>query len=81
VLTRDSLNKSTIDIPTLFVLALKDAALPPWMSTNMGQSIPNLTKKEVDASHWALWERPAEVNAYVKEWLQANGATSSKSTL
>lgn len=75
------LSKNTIEIPTLFVLSLRDDALPGWMSANMGKSIPQLTKKEVDASHWALWEKPADVNAHIKEFLQATGAVGSKSSL
>ena len=36
----------------------------------MGKYIPKLTRREVDAGHWALWQRPDEVNAHIKAWLQ-----------
>jgi soluble epoxide hydrolase/lipid-phosphate phosphatase len=65
------LGKSSIDIPALFIAASNDAALPPWMSANMEKSIPQLTRKEVEASHWALWEKPAEVNGFIRDWLEA----------
>ncbi|MCJ1368936.1 hypothetical protein MMC20_000143 [Loxospora ochrophaea] len=57
-----ALDKSTIDIPVLFIQAKKDAALPPEMSVGMEKSIPNLSKEEVDTQHWALWEAPEQVN-------------------
>ncbi|MCJ1257969.1 hypothetical protein MMC24_005797 [Lignoscripta atroalba] len=74
------LEKSTIEIPVLFIQALRDSALPPAMSAKMGQSIPNLTKKEVDTSHWALWEAPEQVNGMIKEWLEGT-PRNIKSTL
>lgn len=80
MLTQRRLEKTTIDIPVLFICATKDTALPPAMSANMEQYMPNLTRKEVTASHWALWEKPEEVNNIVKEWLEGF-AFSGKSTL
>ncbi|KAL9066729.1 MAG: hypothetical protein Q9157_007055 [Trypethelium eluteriae] len=26
--------------------------------------------REVDASHWALWQTPAEVNGHIQDWLE-----------
>jgi pimeloyl-ACP methyl ester carboxylesterase len=34
----------------------------------MGKAIPQLTTKQVNASHWALWEKPAEVNQALEAW-------------
>jgi soluble epoxide hydrolase / lipid-phosphate phosphatase len=31
--------------------------------------IPMLRRREVDAGHWALWEKPEEINRIVKEWM------------
>lgn len=53
----------------LYVLAKKDQALKPWMAANMEKRIPNLTRGEVDAGHWALWERPEECNRIIEGWL------------
>ena len=80
MLTQHRLEKTTIDVPVLFICASKDAALPPAMSANMKQYFPHLTRKEVTASHWALWEKPEEVNKFVKEWLEGV-AFSGKSML
>ncbi|KAL3431982.1 Alpha/Beta hydrolase protein [Aspergillus tetrazonus] len=63
-----SLQKETNDIPVLFIQALKDAALPPHLGKGMGKAIPQLTTKQVNASHWALWEKPAEVNQALEAW-------------
>lgn len=57
------------EMPTLFVCATRDAALPPAMSKGMDGFFESLTRGEVNASHWALWERPAEVNALIKDFL------------
>lgn len=76
--------KGMIDnIPVLFILATRDTALKPAMSANMHKYIPLLTKKQVVASHWALWEKPAEVNGMIREWLIEQGVAEggSKSKL
>lgn len=64
-----SLEKKTIDVPVLFIQALRDAALPPSLGKAMGKTLPNLTTNQVDASHWALWEKPQDVNAILDNWL------------
>jgi soluble epoxide hydrolase/lipid-phosphate phosphatase len=45
----------------------------------MGRNFSNLTKASVEAGHWALWEKPDDVNAILKDWLdkQVFGAKSS----
>ncbi|THV46014.1 hypothetical protein BGAL_0426g00010 [Botrytis galanthina] len=64
-------NGYKVEIPTMFIGGSRDAALPPTMAENMQQWFGEgkLRKEEVDASHWALWEKPEEVNAYVKDFL------------
>lgn len=59
-----------IEQPCLFVFATRDTALQEWMSKNMEERIPRLTRRSVEAGHWALWEKPAEVNAMIKDWLE-----------
>lgn len=54
----------------LFIQATEDAALPPAMSNGMEQYIPNLTRQSVEANHWALWEKPTDVNRHITEWLE-----------
>ena len=57
-----------IEQEVLFVLATKDQALKPEMAAKMEEKIAKLTRREVVAGHWALWEKPEEVNAILKEW-------------
>lgn len=54
----------------LFIQALRDAALPPNLGRGMTKTIPHLTFKQVNTSHWALWEQPAEVNETIAWWLE-----------
>lgn len=59
-----------IQIPTLFIQALRDQALPPHLAKSMAKQLPRLTLKQVDSSHWALWEKPEEVNTIIGTWLK-----------
>lgn len=59
-----------IEIPVLFIQALKDPALPPHLGKSMAKHVPNLTLERVDSAHWALWEKPEEVNGILAAWLK-----------
>ncbi|KAH7329112.1 Alpha/Beta hydrolase protein [Stachybotrys elegans] len=59
-----------LHLPLLFIGASKDIALPPAMSASMDQTCTNLTRAEVEASHWALVEKPKEVNDSIENWLR-----------
>ncbi|KAJ5584967.1 uncharacterized protein N7459_004767 [Penicillium hispanicum] len=59
-----------ITVPVLFVQALRDVALPPHLGKAMARLVPNLAQKQVDTGHWALWEKPQEVNEIIVEWFQ-----------
>lgn len=58
-----------IECPVLFVQATHDTALPPSMSKGMERWAPRLRRREVEASHWALWEKPEEVNKTIEKWM------------
>ncbi|KAF4581918.1 epoxide hydrolase [Ophiocordyceps camponoti-floridani] len=62
-------HKPVFRMPTLFIAASRDLALPPSMSANMEQYMPDLTRVEVQATHWALTEAPDAVNRHLGEWL------------
>ncbi|KAL9561376.1 hypothetical protein ACKAV7_014731 [Fusarium commune] len=57
-------------MPALFLAAARDEALPSSMSEGMDQYFENLTRREVDASHWVLWESPTKVNEQILAWLE-----------
>lgn len=80
----DVIKDLTIKQELLFVLATKDQALKPIMAAKMGERIPNLTRGEVVAGHWALWQKPEECNKLIGDWLKekvfskAGGSGKSK---
>jgi len=61
----------TIDIPALFIQATRDNVLKPEMSVGMEKYITSLTRREVVAGHWALMEKPDEVNGFLTEWFSS----------
>jgi pimeloyl-ACP methyl ester carboxylesterase len=63
------LSHPTIDVPCLFIQALKDKALPPGMGISMATWVPQLTVEHVNTNHWALWEDPKGVNDILGWWL------------
>ncbi|GIZ45349.1 hypothetical protein CKM354_000852200 [Cercospora kikuchii] len=62
--------RNQIKQPTLYILATRDMVLTREMSAKMEKAVPNLTRGEVKATHWALWHAPDEVNGILKEWLE-----------
>lgn len=84
MLTISRLRKTTIDIPTLFIEAANDTVLKPEMSHGMERYVTSISRRSVKAAHWvshddifllespdnrqAMWERPSEVNEFVREW-------------
>lgn len=67
------------EMPSLFITATKDVALPPSMSKGMEAYYTDLTRGEVEASHWALTQAGDEVNRLIGQWLNKalNGAIKS----
>ena len=57
--------------PTLFIQALRDSILTPELAKGMDRAIPNLTRGEVPATHWALWHTPEETNVIIKGWFES----------
>ena len=69
--------KNKIEVPSLFIAASQDIALPPRLSQAMEKyfSVP-LRRAEVATTHWALEEAPSEVNGFIGEFLQNMGTTN-----
>ena len=57
-----------IEQPLLYVFATRDMALQDWMTKQMEARIPKLVRRNVEASHWALWEKPDEVSKHIVEF-------------
>lgn len=66
-----------IKCPTLFVRALGDKIVTDELANKMGSNVPDYTTRNVDASHWLLWEKPQEVNDIVTEWMQEQGLVAA----
>lgn len=62
-------------MPVLFIAGTKDEALPPAISHGMDMWFESLTRREVNTNHWALWEKPAEVNKHITEFLSNKSET------
>ncbi|KAL1655739.1 hypothetical protein SLS61_001763 [Didymella pomorum] len=75
------LTKKIIHQPVLFIQATYDSVLKPEMSKSMDKLIPNLTRGEVKATHWALTQKPEEVNDLIRRWLEKEGLVKAKSAL
>lgn len=75
------LDKKTINQPVLFIQATYDSVLKPEMSKAMDALIPKLTRGEVPATHWALTQKPEDVNKLIRQWLEKEGLVRAKSAL
>jgi pimeloyl-ACP methyl ester carboxylesterase len=70
-------NRTRVSQPSLMLTATHDLALPPVMTKGMSQYFDSLAIKEVNATHWALWEAPEEVNKHLGDFL--TGVLANKS--
>ena len=62
----------TVDIPTLVLWGLQDAALLPELVDGLGEYVPRLTLEKVpDASHWIVHEQPGLVIDRLGKFLAA----------
>jgi hypothetical protein len=52
------------------VQATYDSVLNPEIFEIVGKLVPNLSKGEVAATHWALTQKPDEVNGIIRKWLE-----------
>ena len=62
--------KQGIQQPTLFIQATNDFVLTKDLAKIMDSTIPKLTRREVPAGHWALWQTAEQTNNHIKEWVE-----------
>ena len=61
---------SQVNVPSLMVMAEKDAVLPPSAADGMEAYVPDLEKALIkDSGHWTQQEKPDEVNAVILGWM------------
>lgn len=54
----------------LWVGAASDIYLPPAGADGIDKIVPNIEKHIIpECGHWVMWERPAELNAILIDWL------------
>ena len=59
-----------VRVPSLMVMAEKDAVLPPSATDGMEAFVPDLEKALIKGSgHWTQQEKPDEVNKVIRDWL------------
>ena len=56
--------------PSLMISAKNDLFLPPEMADPMVDMVADLERVTIDeCGHWAMWEKPDEINTVLVEWL------------
>ena len=65
-----SSQRQGVQQPVLFIFATGDSILSEDLQKGMDKAIPNLTKRSVPASHWALWHTPTQTNEAIKGWVE-----------
>ena len=59
-----------VEVPSLMIMAEKDAVLPPSAADGMEAYVPDLEKALVkDSGHWTQQEEPEAVNRIIIDWL------------
>ena len=59
-----------VRVPSLMLMAEKDAVLPPSAADGMEAFVPDLEKALIKGSgHWTQQEKPEEVNRVIGDWL------------
>jgi pimeloyl-ACP methyl ester carboxylesterase len=60
-----------VKVPTLVIWGEKDRYLLIGNLEGLEKYVPNLTVKRIpDGSHWAIHEKPALVNSYIREFIE-----------
>ena len=65
-----SLTTTTLNLPVLFFQPMHDVAIVPKSSIGMERNVPNMTRVQLDAGHWALTQRSKEINTKLQEWFR-----------
>jgi pimeloyl-ACP methyl ester carboxylesterase len=61
----------TVKVPTLVIWGEKDTALLTGNLDGMDKFVPELTIQRIpDGSHWVIHEKPALVNAYIRDFIR-----------
>ncbi|KAG0370977.1 Alpha/Beta hydrolase protein [Gamsiella multidivaricata] len=61
---------STIDVPCWLIQALNDPYLRPYLADQMKDHLPQLKVTQIEAAHFAMAEKPDEINLALKHCLE-----------
>jgi pimeloyl-ACP methyl ester carboxylesterase len=56
-------------LPALLVVPVRDRYIGPALARSATRFAPNLRRADVDAGHWAIWTRPAEVAGLIADFV------------
>jgi soluble epoxide hydrolase/lipid-phosphate phosphatase len=59
-----------VKCPAMMIIATRDEYLVPSMAKNVKKHVPQCHFETIDATHWAMIEKPNEINAMLLKWLQ-----------
>ncbi|KAI1826136.1 alpha/beta-hydrolase [Xylaria intraflava] len=70
-------------MPAMLLMAEKDEALPPWLAKGQEKYFAGGFKTATlkDCTHWAMIQKPVEVNAHIREFLESVLGNDLKATL
>ncbi|KAI0389875.1 hypothetical protein F5Y17DRAFT_469364 [Xylariaceae sp. FL0594] len=70
-------------MPAMLLMADKDAALPLWMAADQHRHFAGPFKLETltDCSHWAMIQKPAEVNQHIGDFIKSVLGSELKAAL
>ncbi|KAF9093123.1 hypothetical protein BGX23_003636 [Mortierella sp. AD031] len=74
-------HQHVIHTPSWMIFAQNDPYLKPYMAAKMGKLVPNLKKTTIETGHFALTEKPDEVNKVLKAALEDLKARRIKASL
>ncbi|KAG0010763.1 hypothetical protein BGZ80_001206 [Entomortierella chlamydospora] len=73
--------RNNIDLPCWIILAENDPYLKPYMASKMKNYIPQLKMTSLNVGHFAMTEKPDEVNATLKQCLEDLESRKSRASL
>ncbi|KAF9171415.1 hypothetical protein BGX21_007523 [Mortierella sp. AD011] len=73
--------RNNIDLPCWIILAENDPYLKPYMASKMKNYIPQLKTTSLNVAHFAMTEKPDEVNATLKQCLEDLESRKSRASL
>ena len=73
------ITSQTVEVPTLVIWGENDAALLSSLTRGLSEWVPRLRVEIISgAGHWVPYERPDEVNALIREFVDSRSANGGR---